>query len=63
MNRIKLVAILAVLGIAAFVAMSSIYTVSEVEQAIITQFGAPPWSVEEPETPLFVVSKRSPGGA
>jgi HflK protein len=38
MNRIKLVAILAVLGIAAFVAMSSIYTVSEVEQAIITQF-------------------------
>jgi len=41
MNRIKLVAILAVLGIAAFVAMSSIYTVSEVEQAIITQFGEP----------------------
>ena len=41
MNRIKLVAILAVLGIAAFVAMSSIYTVSEVEQAIITQFGKP----------------------
>jgi hypothetical protein len=41
MNRIKLVAILAVLGIAGFVAMSSIYTVSEVEQAIITQFGKP----------------------
>ena len=41
MNRIKLVAILAVLVIAAFVAMSSIYTVSEVEQAIITQFGEP----------------------
>ena len=41
MNRIKLVAILAVLGIAAFAAMSSIYTVSEVEQAIITQFGEP----------------------
>jgi membrane protease subunit HflC len=41
MNRIKLVAILAVLVIAAFVAMSSIYTVSEVEQAIITQFGKP----------------------
>ncbi len=40
MNRIKLVAILAVLGIA-FIAMSSIYTVSEVEQAIITQFGKP----------------------
>jgi membrane protease subunit HflC len=41
MNRIKLVAILAVLGIVTFVAMSSIYTVSEVEQAIITQFGEP----------------------
>ena len=38
MNWIKLVAILAVLGI---VLMSSIYTVSEVEQAIITQFGKP----------------------
>ena len=41
MNRIKLVAILAVLGIVTFLAMSSIYTVSEVEQAIITQFGEP----------------------
>jgi modulator of FtsH protease HflC len=41
MNRIKLAAILAVLGIVTFVAMSSIYTVSEVEQAIITQFGKP----------------------
>ena len=41
MNRIKLVALLAVLGIVTFVAMSSIYTVSEVEQAIITQFGKP----------------------
>jgi len=41
MNRIRLVAILAVLGIGAFVVMSSIYTVSEVEQAIITQFGKP----------------------
>jgi len=41
MNRIKLVAILAVLGIVTFVAISSIYTVSEVEQAIITQFGEP----------------------
>jgi modulator of FtsH protease HflC len=37
----KLVAILAVLGIAIYLAMSSIYTVSEVEQAIITQFGKP----------------------
>ena len=41
MNGIKLVAILAVLGIGTFVAMSSIYTVSEVEQVIITQFGKP----------------------
>ncbi|HXJ40312.1 MAG TPA: SPFH domain-containing protein [Bryobacteraceae bacterium] len=41
MNRRKLVAILAVLGIVAFIAISSIYTVSEVEQAIITQFGKP----------------------
>jgi modulator of FtsH protease HflC len=41
MNRIRLVAVLAVLGIGTFVAMSSIYTVSEVQQAIITQFGEP----------------------
>src|SRR4051795_602825 len=41
MNRITLVAILAVLSIGAFVAMSSIYTVSEVQQAIVTQFGQP----------------------
>jgi len=39
--------ILALLGIAAWVAMSSIYTVSEVEQVIITQFGKP---VGEPVT-------------
>lgn len=41
MNRSTLIASLAVLGIGTFVAMSSIYTVSEVEQAIITQFGEP----------------------
>jgi membrane protease subunit HflC len=41
MNRIRLVAFLILLGIAAFVVMSSIYTVSEVQQAIITQFGEP----------------------
>src|SRR5712672_1530665 len=41
MNRIALVAILAVLGVGTYVLMSSIYTVSEVEQAIITQFGEP----------------------
>jgi membrane protease subunit HflC len=41
MNRTKQIAILVVLGIGSFVAMSAIYTVSEVEQAIITQFGKP----------------------
>src|SRR6202162_5239326 len=41
MNRIKLVTILVALGIGTYVLMSSIYTVSEVEQAIITQFGEP----------------------
>jgi modulator of FtsH protease HflC len=40
-NRIKLVAILIVLGIITLALMSSLYTVSEVEQAIITQFGEP----------------------
>jgi len=37
----KQIVILAVLGIAAYLLMSSIYTVSEVEQMIITQFGKP----------------------
>jgi membrane protease subunit HflC len=37
----KLTALLAVMGAAAFVLLSSIYTVSEVEQVIITQFGKP----------------------
>jgi membrane protease subunit HflC len=41
MNGIKLVAILAVLGIGAYVSTSLLYTVSEVEQVIITQFGKP----------------------
>lgn len=41
MNRIKLIAILAGLGIGAYVLISSIYTVSEIEQVIITQFGKP----------------------
>ena len=48
MNGIKLVTILVVLGIGTYVLMSSIYTVSEVEQAIITQFGEP---VGAPVTP------------
>jgi modulator of FtsH protease HflC len=41
MNRIKQIVILAVLGLAGYVLISSIYTVSEVEQVIITQFGKP----------------------
>ena len=41
MSTIKLVAIFAVLAFGTFVAMSSLYTVSEVEQVIITQFGEP----------------------
>ncbi|HEX6014246.1 MAG TPA: protease modulator HflC [Geminicoccaceae bacterium] len=41
MNRIRLLVILAVLGIVAYVSMSLLYTVSEVEQVIITQFGKP----------------------
>jgi len=41
MNSIKQIAILAVLAIGTYVAINSIYTVSEVEQVIITQFGKP----------------------
>ena len=41
MNRFKLVAILVVVFIGAYLVMSSLYSVSEVEQAIITQFGKP----------------------
>jgi membrane protease subunit HflC len=41
MNRILLGAILAVLAVGTYALKSSIYTVSEVEQAIITQFGEP----------------------
>src|SRR5210317_2366967 len=37
----KLIAMLAAFGIVTYVAMSAIYTVSEVEQMIITQFGKP----------------------
>jgi len=43
----KLAALLAILAAAAFVLISSIYTVNEVEQMIITQFGKP---VGEPVT-------------
>ncbi len=41
MSRFKLVAILVVIFIGAYLVMSSLYAVSEVEQAIITQFGKP----------------------
>ena len=41
MKRIRQIAIVVVLGIGVYVALSSIYTVSEVEQVIITQFGKP----------------------
>ncbi len=39
--KIRQIATLAVVGIGAFVLMSSLYTVNEVEQMIITQFGKP----------------------
>jgi len=41
MSRIIQIALVVVLGIGTYVLMSSIYTVSEVEQVIITQFGKP----------------------
>jgi membrane protease subunit HflC len=50
----KLAALLAILAAAAFVLISSIYTVSEVEQMIITQFGKP---VGEPVTTAGLKTK------
>lgn len=47
MNRVKGIAGLVFLAIVAFVLMNSLYTVSEVQQMIITQFGKP---VGEPVT-------------
>jgi len=41
MKKVKLVAILVVLVVGTYVSISSVYTVSEVEQVIITQFGKP----------------------
>lgn len=41
MSRISQIATLAAIGIGTYLLMSSIYTVSEVEQVIITQFGKP----------------------
>jgi len=50
----KLAAFMTMLGTAAFVLISSIYTVNEVEQVIITQFGKP---VGEPVTTAGLKSK------
>lgn len=47
MNKFVRTAIFAGLGIGAYVAMNAVYIVSEVEQAVITQFGKP---VGEPVT-------------
>jgi modulator of FtsH protease HflC len=47
MSRIKQITVLAVFAIGIYVATSSIYTVSEVEQVILTQFGKP---IGEPVT-------------
>ena len=47
MNRFIQIALLVIFGITTFVAMSSTYTVNEVEQVIITQFGKP---IGEPVT-------------
>jgi modulator of FtsH protease HflC len=41
MSKRKTIAILALAGLAAYGVMSSVYTVGEVEQVIITQFGRP----------------------
>jgi membrane protease subunit HflC len=41
MSRNVKIALLALLGVGVFLAMSAVYTVSEVEQMIITQFGKP----------------------
>ncbi len=50
----KLAPLLVILGVAAFVLISSIYTVNEVEQVIITQFGKP---VGEPVTTAGLKTK------
>ncbi len=50
----KLAALLVILGAAAFVLISSVYTVNEVEQIIITQFGKP---VGEPVTTAGLKAK------
>ena len=54
MSQGKLVSVMVVFGLALYVLMSSIYTVSEVEQMIITQFGKP---VGEPVTSAGLKTK------
>ena len=41
MNRGKILAVIAALGVTVFIAVNSLYVVTEVEQVIITQFGKP----------------------
>jgi len=41
MNKAAQIAVLVVLGVGVYVSMNSIYTVSEIEQMIVTQFGKP----------------------
>ena len=54
MSKAKNIGGLALLVVAAFVLMNSIYTVSEVQQMIITQFGKP---VGEPILSLIHISE------
>jgi membrane protease subunit HflC len=55
MNRIVLIAIVVVLGAGTWTLVSSFYTVSEVEQVIITEFGKP---VGEPVTTAGLKFKK-----
>jgi modulator of FtsH protease HflC len=41
MNRARILAVIAAVGVTVFVAVNSLYVVTEVEQVIITQFGKP----------------------
>ena len=41
MNRAKILAVIVAVGVTVFIAVNSLYVVTEVEQVIITQFGKP----------------------
>ena len=41
MNKAAQIAVLVVLGVGVYVSMNSIYTVSEIEQMIVTQLASP----------------------